>query len=329
MRSRPCTESPSRITTAGARRGFTLIELLVVIAIIALLIALLVPAVQQAREAARRTECLNNMKQLGLAAHNYLSSNRCFPSGWICLTGAADCQPAAPAASTTLAVPIVEPQTIESKSMPPYIMGPPNITNLTISDQWGWHALILSQMDANVLTINFSLPKAQNNPNWTAIQNTIKSYSCPSAPLAGARPGNLGYSTYKTCMGSGILPGSNPPTGNSQNGIGNMNSAVSDRDIRDGTTTTILYGESQYGLWGDALSCCARIYDPSENRPAFDYYQAVGSNYVIFGFGSWHADLANFTMADGSARSISKNIDLRILNALGSKAGHEQISNDF
>lgn len=108
-----------------------------------------------------------------------------------------------------------------------------------------------------------------------------------------------------------------------------MNSSVSDRDIRDGTTTTLLYGESQYGLWGDALSCCARIYDPTENRPAFDYYQAVGSNYVIFGFGSWHPDLANFTMADGSARSISKNIDLRILNALGSKAGHEQISNDF
>ncbi len=61
------------------RLGFTLIELLVVIAIIAVLIALLLPAVQAAREAARRAQCVNNLKQLGLAAHNYLSTNNCFP----------------------------------------------------------------------------------------------------------------------------------------------------------------------------------------------------------------------------------------------------------
>ena len=76
-----------------------------------------------------------------------------------------------------------------------------------------------------------------------------------------------------------------------------------------------------------------RIPAPSEGRPAFDWnsgpVSAGGGQYAIFGFGSWHKDLCNFTMADGSSRSISKNIDVSIMTRLGTKDGNEQLSDDF
>src|SRR5262249_40058838 len=158
----------------------------------------------------------------------------------------------------------------------------------------------------------------------------------------------MGYANYRGCVGT-----------NSLNGAFGMNSAVGDNNIKDGTSTTILFGEGQFGFWGDALSCCARVprppappganpNDPNyENPPGppIDWFSIItpggsytdvgtgaaaiypgvqgAAQYLIFGFGSSHQDLVMFGMADGSQRPVSKSINLQVLQALATIAGNE------
>ncbi|MDB5387237.1 MAG: hypothetical protein JWM11_2883, partial [Planctomycetaceae bacterium] len=125
-------------------RGFTLIELLVVIAIIAVLIALLLPAVQQAREAARRTQCRSALKQIGLALHNYHDNTGVLPPGWIGVNATGQ----------------------------PFVDG---------GNGWGWAARILPQMDQAPLfqALNFSLP-LMDPMHATARARMLPIYRCPS-----------------------------------------------------------------------------------------------------------------------------------------------------
>ncbi len=168
---------------AAPRRGFTLIELLVVMAIIALLIALLLPAVQNAREAARRTQCTNAMKQLVLAHHNYAQSHNVFPPGWVGDIAA----PTPPFAGYDLIFP--EPLRFQPSGI---------MTERHISNFWGWHAAILPQMGEpntfNLIdykidpSIDRWLPFPQTpGPNQQAASHHIPSYICPSATLPNGR----------------------------------------------------------------------------------------------------------------------------------------------
>jgi prepilin-type N-terminal cleavage/methylation domain-containing protein len=318
-------------TTTGQRvlrTGFTLIELLVVIAIIALLAALLLPAVQAAREAARKTECINNLKQMALACHNYADTHKSFPSGFVFSSVASS------------SFPFTDPINIQ--------LGPPvngavrvaTIADWTYSASWSWQSLILSQMGSTTVGVNFNRPKfdlPMPADNMGAIEVAIPSYLCPSNGLPSSRPvfpampprpQGLGYSSYRGCMGT-------TPT----NGVLYQDSAVGFKNIRDGETTTLLIGESLFGFWADGNSSVARIRDdnndnisdtgtdgviPTMAASTFDtYWTASGIHY--FGFGSWHADLCNFAMCDGGARSIAKNINFRILKALATRDGAERV----
>lgn len=334
------------------REGFTLIELLVVIAIIALLIALLMPAIQQAREAASRTQCLNNLKQIGLAANNYHSRFNVFPPGWICASELEECNQGTPASYGLTAQFSSSPTTD--------LIIPPDKNLWSISYMWGWQAFLLPDMDEGTINIDF-LQSKDTAANMEAIQMRIKSYVCPSAtPLNKNRPGGLAYSSYRACMGN--LP---------DNGMMYLNSTNGVRDCRDGTQNTILFGESRFGFWGDALSCCARqprmdeeysSQDPLR-QSSFDWHSdpfnagweldddpdpdpdeepdpdgddgdndgpdppSVNEDAVLyyFGFGSFHADLVHVFFVDGHAQAISKSIDKEVMNSMSTRAGSERI----
>ncbi len=307
-------------SATSRRSGFTLIELLVVIAIIAVLAALLLPAVQQVREAARRTECINNMKQMVLAIHNYADSFHSFPSGYIS-TGSSQ-YIAANFPEETL-IRLGKP--INGQSMA-VVYGPPpsQYQEWRLSFDWSWQAMILPQMGAGGTTeINFKEFKNSQN-NLMKIRREMSSYVCGSASLAARPPGGFGYSTYRACMGT-------RPT----NGTMFRNSRITFRDVEDDDTHTILLGESLMGLWGDGFSCCARVADDNNdnvpdrmvgNQPqAFDtWWTNAGVHY--FGFGSWHPDVVVFGFVDGRATTVAKNVDFTILKAMATRNGGEPVT---
>jgi len=306
----------------GFRRfvGFTLIELLVVIAIIAVLIALLLPAVQQAREAARRTQCRNHLKNLGLALHNYHDTVGVFPFGFD------------------------ERETL-------------------------WSAMILPQLDQGPLYNTLIWQEIgqgdwfeDGSPNERACGTVVPVFQCPSmsaAPRDNAGiPGRVPAS-YRACSGSNAFSDdtSTFPSGLPANAVALENSTCNGvfygcsrtnfRDILDGTSQTILLGESStdpdfekdnqnmdYWLFGspqtgpwllggiqgteytEGLGSCGPRLNSRFDETAHGVLMEIS-------FGSWHTGGAHVTLADGAVRFLSENIDLTLYRALGSRNGQE------
>lgn len=315
------------------RSGFTLIELLVVIAVIALLAALIIPAVQRAREAARRATCINNLKQLTLACLNYEATHRCLPSGYVVGTDGIS------------AVSISPP--LEVPTWPQQSSVAPAFDQWYLSDNWSWHALILSQLGDPGTGIDTRNSKGTRS-NLTGIAVARATFRCPGMPdtsevfadLGGGNRAVLQFCSYRGNAGTS-LRFSSSPLGVVDDGVLFRNSSTRMRDIRDGESNTLLLTESVAGVWGDGFSASTRAADdnndgrpdwgpdgvsPSANPSAFDSFRHDPGLLLAVSHGSWHGEAFHCSLADGSTRSLSKTIGFEVLQAMSTRAGQERLN---
>ena len=312
------------------RRGFTLVELLVVIAIIGILIALLLPAVQAAREAARRMQCSNNMKQIGLAMHNYHDSHKALPFACSCCFASGRPSPYATWAAMIL----------------PYMEQQP------LYDRFDFRRPLVDPV------------------NDEAVKTVVPTYICPSdpkgsEPLGAGRtqpyqnpPGSMllwypvsmgptcdGHSTSTGCVFCpqpkaahtdpdsfccvGWTLGSAGPAGGFAGMFGRYHKSVRFRDVTDGLTNTLAAGETlpdhcifngayhmNFPMAGTTIPINIMESDNGQD----------GHWFRTCGFKSRHPGGCNFVMGDGSVHFLSENIDYVLFNALGSREGREAVT---
>jgi prepilin-type N-terminal cleavage/methylation domain-containing protein/prepilin-type processing-associated H-X9-DG protein len=292
------------------RKGFTLIELLVVIAIIAILIALLLPAVQQAREAARRTQCKNNLKQMGLALHNYHDTHRVFPPG--------------------------------------QIRGFSTVTGFEHGNAFSWGAMILPYFDQAPLysQLNFSIGIAEG-ANRTLIQSLgpIPAVLCPSdstrLPLRGANTLTQAPATSYVGNSGSFNNWSDSTSSNLSGGFFTIDPArpSSLAAFPDGTSNTIAVAERSYRMWtgglwlgvqhgtftttapGNDTACCQDWWMSYMGLYPISNTFVTGMTNTQLRVSSDHTGGAQVLLADGSVRFISENIE-HIREKTGLDPGH-------
>ncbi len=343
---------------ARPRPGFTLIELLVVIAIIAILIALLLPAVQAAREAARRATCVNNMKQIGVALHNYVSAVGVFPPGYVSS---------------------INPTILDACNQ-----DQENQNSVDLGTGWAWGSMILPYMEQTQIfnSINFNLSVAYH-ANDTCSLTSLSVYLCPSDsgpstipvfadPPDPAQPGSftasnivdtLSRGNYVGMYGLGEIcsqSGANDSPNN--NGAGPQgthagmfyrNSRVGFADVTDGTSQTIAVGERSHNLsyvtwtarspngWLGKTSPIEGGTDQFNPSPEECWTQVLGPAGLEDGprtinnpeahvedYWSRHSGGANFLFTDGSIHFLKSSINPIPWRALATRAMSEVISAD-
>jgi len=314
------------------RRGFTVIELLVVIGVIGALTALLLPAVQAAREAARRAACRNNLKQIGLALHNYHSARRSFPPGNIQRT-AGFCPGMA------------EP-------------------TVSYSTRFGnWMIAILPYLEQSALYDSYD-PKSNNESpaNRVVRETRVPTYVCPSDYKA--EQSAVPASGPAAKQNARYAPGSyRAVTGRSEDGLNYLDSEMmfdykpqwrgpihiagvwgltseTIPNILDGLSNTLMVGEACFSgesnyrtFWAYSFAYYSQSGATAQERTLWGNYERCveadgdgGPNPCKRGWGSFHSGGLNFLTCDGAVHFISSNIDLNLFGSLATIAGGEGAS---
>jgi len=308
------------------RYGFTLIELLVVIAIIAVLIGLLLPAVQKVRESAARTQCQNNLKQIGLAMQNFQSTTGYFPPGAVDPGGA---------------------------SSPPNALG--KKLGITANGVYhSWTPFVLDYIEQGAMAKQYSI-----NASWekqAIIASPVKTFFCPSTPGGAARL------TNKTVRGTAIsaAPGDYAPNNAysgaleskgyvdiavNQDGVLEVNKVWSIPEIRDGTSNTSVIAEDAGrpdrwqagklitangqtdGSWADRDNeYITHGFTADGNTTPGPCHTNCTNNNEVYSF---HTGGANHVFADGSVHFIQASMDIRLFVKLLTRSGNDIVPNDF
>jgi prepilin-type N-terminal cleavage/methylation domain-containing protein/prepilin-type processing-associated H-X9-DG protein len=321
------------------RRGFTLIELLVVIAIIGVLVAILLPAVQSAREAARRIQCTNNLKQMGLALHNYEAGLGSFPSGAI--SKLTDPKWTIPAGNCNAAPPESGPGWGLFALMTPYL------EQANLHNALNFDLGIADSANATVRGTKLSMYLCPSDTSPA----TVSMYDCGNPASVSNTPvpmlSDLAPSSYVGCLGGGNKNHPDPLCGCYEwqpfNGMFHRNSGIRHADITDGTSNTVGIGERDnrfvLSSWVGVLPGAEVVYNPDlgrgcqNARPAITAVLVHSRQYTVnrpdaspAAFHTQHPGGGNFLFMDGSVRFLKNSIDLDTMRALCTRGFGEVVS---
>ena len=307
---------PKASKSISRRPGFTLIELLVVIAIIAILVALLLPAVQQAREAARRSQCKNNLKQFALALHNYHDTSSVMPPGAV-----------NPGVAPTTAMPYTNDCANQCRNIP-------------------FTLLVLPYMDQAPLynQLNFSLPmgKAQRSGTGPSIDQgaifataNVTTFQCPSDPIYAdpfQQGGSAHYAITNGRRASYYFPAryimedinATWALEGFDRGMFGINGACRLTDIKDGTSNTMMLSETpfvkNYSVYGPFWTAWAYtsgvVLGGVNSKAASACGGKTGGCPYAWGAGSSHTGGMHYAKADGSVSFLSENVSAAIVAGL-------------